>query len=498
MRRSQLAYLAVLVAVSAVGLAAWLFPVPADPQRSPREAAEQLLAECRWRDTVEACDALLGELPDDGEIWFWRGRGQYALGDYEAAAADFSEAITRLPRDAEPRYFRAMVHERLGNRELAEADLDAARLLDPNKDKLRLALRDEEAAKAVRGVVREANRTAEARSTQRQSARANLANKRVAALHESSEAQASLPNDRGQDKTGDAPRASAVAEGDSAFARLTSPASVEKRFGDLLALSSTPEELLGPLAAFPGKASSPSVIQEPGGLGGGVVPNEPNGQESLDRVAEPAFDRIGGPRDALRSGAAPHESAAEIVPPLSAWEQFQRRRSALTAGGALSTPQLATTPFASRKPEISERSDSELGDSGLSNDALPARTSKYPVRSWTAGILPAPGVTSKSAVGPLGPLGALASAGQPLSTAQPSPYPQRGPENALSTALIPLPTPAVDMSAAIASAPPGILSMAIQELFSPSAANAKPPLATFTAPLPEWIAPPASAAPKRP
>jgi tetratricopeptide (TPR) repeat protein len=60
-----------------------------------------------------------------------RGLAHYAIGQYDQAVVDLSEAITRDPRSAVARLNRADVFARLGMRERAGLDLEAASRLDP-------------------------------------------------------------------------------------------------------------------------------------------------------------------------------------------------------------------------------------------------------------------------------------------------------------------------------------------------------------------------------
>jgi tetratricopeptide (TPR) repeat protein len=188
MRRLHFVLALILVAVAGTAVGVWKLNQTEAPQLSHREQAFQLVESCQWAAAVEACDALLAASPDDGEVYSWRGRANVALENYEAAIKDYSAAIAIRPADAEPLYCRGMVYERVGNVALADADYEAARQIDPRKDKLAEAIREEQAAADVRRVVREAARQADERADKHQAAKNSVTQQRTAALRESRQA----------------------------------------------------------------------------------------------------------------------------------------------------------------------------------------------------------------------------------------------------------------------------------------------------------------------
>ena len=71
--------------------------------------------------------------PDDNhEIPYDRARAHFALGDYLAADADYTQAINRNPNDHIAWCERARAQQRLGHHHNAIADLDQALTLNPN------------------------------------------------------------------------------------------------------------------------------------------------------------------------------------------------------------------------------------------------------------------------------------------------------------------------------------------------------------------------------
>lgn len=492
MRRTTFFGLAALVAVAAAGAGIWAFSAPPERPLAPREAAEKLLSDCQWSAASEACTALLAKTPNDGELWFWRGRARLALGEFAAAVGDLTEAITRLPQDAEPRYFRAMAHARLDQIELADADFAEARRLDPNQDKHRLAVRDEEAARELQAAVRDATRSADERSARRLSAQMSRAEAQTAAMRDAGTTP--LPEENRTAITNQsavkgaepsiADHQSRALNLDSAFDKLTQASVSPSRSGPSASLPTTPDELtLSPTAS----AATPSAVMSTIGDPDALPANRLSGNLGSSQADTPAGTQsLNSPGE---SPDTPPESPRVPVPlendpPLSAWEQFQRRRAVLSSvGPSTSTPpERSQTPFSIGAANREQPNDSDA-------DEVPSPTSKYPVKSWTA-----PGESALAQVAPSGPLAARTLSGLPLSTALPSPFGPRGPENALSTAIAPLPAPVPQTSAAVAANPPGVLSMAMHELFAPQAgaapSNARPPLATFTAPLPKWATSP--------
>jgi hypothetical protein len=127
-----------------------------------------------------------------------------------------------------------------------------------------------------------------------------------------------------------------------------------------------------------------------------------------------------------------------------------------------------------------------------SEPASPANAGKYPIQSWTM-LRDAPA----AALLPQG--GELAPATRPVVPAAKSlrpASPRQAAAGGLSTATVPLPEPAADMSTAQAATRPGVLTTAVYEIASPPPEEAEPSLATHTLPLPEWIAPPYSPVPE--
>lgn len=505
MRRTYFVGLAALVAIVAAAVGAWHFGPAEEPPLAPREAAERLLADCRWSAAVSACDTLLAETPEDGEVWFWRGRARLALGEHAAAVADFTQAIARRPNDAEPHYFRAMVYERLGQIDAADADYVEARRLDPNQDKQRLARRDEEAARELQAAVKNANRAADERSAKRLSARMSHAEAQAAALRDANappameedlataaaKIAATAEKDAGKSSATDG---AATLDGatslDAAFEKLTKTSGSATRTGHLASLPATPDEL----ASLPPAPAAASSIADPNLLRTNLGDErrtsspgvEPTGSASLELPSESPGHRV---------PAAPRSTSAdELAAPLSAWEQFQQRQALLAAeSNAHPTAPQRTASAPVMGQTVRRNSEETLPD----GEEEPWKTSKYPIKGWKA-----PGESSLGPLAPNGPLAARSLSGLPLSTALPQPNAPRRPENALSTATAPLPAPAVERSAAAAASPPGVLSTAMHDLFAPqsggpfggpfggSSKQAKPPLATYTAPLPKWMVAP--------
>jgi tetratricopeptide (TPR) repeat protein len=494
------------VVVGLVAAGAWYFRPPAEESLSPRDRAAQLLAECKWQETIDACDALLSQFPDDGEVWLWRGRSRLAIDQFDAATADFTEAIARLPKDPEPRYFRAMAYERLGKVDEANADFETAQQLDPTKDMRRLAVLKEEAAREVQSMVRESNRTAGERADKRLEARHAKSEARVAALHEDAIARRIAQDEKSaakqshaQAKTEDASDAPASASAPSAaFDRLTSEDFFEKPAISFGPLPTSPDNLLASKAS-PENSLLPANPSDLGGESLWKELSQQSGTLGEKRPATPPSDPTGPP--AANDPAA--NSATDVSVPLSAWERFrQNQETAAPRETKLSTPSIWPSK------SIFSHDPQGIASHGIASQGIDRqnRSTVLPETAKTQGIRPGgaqlrrswSGVSENPAGSWLnGPLAARVASGQPLSTAQPSPQLRRGPENAFSTAILPLPAPALDKNMAHASAPPGILSMAIHELYPPSAATFGAPLTTQTAPLPAWVMPLTGTAPNR-
>jgi tetratricopeptide (TPR) repeat protein len=504
---TSVAVLAVAVVVSAL----WFPWTPTQTAMSPRNRAKHLLAECQWQATIDACDSLLressdSESADSGEVWLWRGRARFALGQFDAALGDFSEAISRLPKDPEPRYFRAMAYEQLGKPDQADADFGVAQRLDPRNDKFRVALKNEEAAREVQGMVRESNRVAEARADKLLVARHAQADARVAALHEDATARrlakeaetaAKLTARQAISVEANAEASSeTLTDPQAAFERLSSEKFFDDRRNAILPQTTEPSDLAKPK---PGLASLP-VIANPSDLGGDLLGKDlTDTQDMARRIAAADQGRLAAPKADGLVPSTPKDplatrAASDGVMPLSAWEQFRQQHQNTRAVDARDGQPPSVWPGASTFSRGDQRDERTLGGGSVSqNTASPSNLSGVGPLNRNVSALS----NNRAGMWVNGPLAARNNLGQPLSTAQPSPNAPRGPENAFSTATLPLPVPALDKNMAVASGPPGVLSMAMHELNPPSAAKANVPLTTQSAPLPAWITPPTSTTPNR-
>ena len=114
------------------------------------------LAECRMAlGALVDADDILGPKPaSPAELalwWLYHGRLDEALGNPEAAAASFSEALKLQPDLREARFRLGRVLERLGRTEEAKAHLDAASLASERRKAARRAARDRQARGADGG-----------------------------------------------------------------------------------------------------------------------------------------------------------------------------------------------------------------------------------------------------------------------------------------------------------------------------------------------------------
>ncbi len=499
-----------VVTLTTAAIGTWcLWPADEAPL-SPRAAAERLVAECQWQAAVVACDALLKEPPDDGEVVLWRGRSRLALGDLREACDDFARAIVLRPSDAEPRYFRAMAYERLGNQDLADADREAARAIDPHQDKRLLAIHAEQAAADFHRVAHAARQRVDERLAKGTPAVPNIADERTAALRAENRA-ALFPNEEiANDKSAPMPATSLDAQ--PAIRELWTNPTNDLAGGD--EATSQPPWKWNAASPFESPAmSDPSAVKraafENERFGAAIlVGADPRREVHRREVHRREVQGANAPveQSAERSAElAAADVAAAPSPRASAWEQFQQRhqsqqhldREARDRASIVSPIVQPPTSFVASRSAQAAAADTAA-------DTAAVRTGKYPIRTlsvygtaYGAGYGATNGATNGAAVGSVGGQGRR-------STALQWPFVPHGrnrlqrvatEESALSTAMIPLPAPAADMNSAIAASRPGVLTMAMFELFAPTANTDDPSLATHTAPLPDWIAPPSFAAP---
>ncbi|MEX2185913.1 MAG: hypothetical protein WD875_03925 [Pirellulales bacterium] len=497
LRRPILALIVGVFVLAAAAIGTWAVWLHDQTPLAPRDAAERLVTQCQWQAAADACDVLLGEAPDDGEVVMWRGRSRLAIGQFRRAVDDFTRAIELRPTDAEPRYYRAMAHERLGETELAAADFDAARAIDPHQDKLMAAVRAEQVAADVQSIALAATRREEQRSAKRCSVQTNLVDQRASAMRQANFASLTSDNVRHEDSAANSrgPNATTtpggrLSDGQSALSELWA-----KDVADTDAMDVT--------AASPGNAGSAYVAL--------LTSRQPASEHARSaawdfprqrsEAIDPHTTNEPPPSSEPHSGKAKMPGADAAPRPISAaaaWQQFQQRQFQQRQNrpqqrGTIDLLASATT--AGSQPTIYSGNPAAAK---TAESSMPEQFGKYPIRTWSAYDAAQPVAAS-----PSGGLGLLATSPLTISPPGHAATPawlqsqrREKADNSMSTATIPLAAQAADMSAASAASRPGVLTTALYEFFAPPASQVDPPLVTHAAPLPDWIARPSFAAPK--
>lgn len=506
MRRLHLVLLAALVAVLGAAVGIWKLDQQEAVAQSPREHAAHLLETCQWAAAVDACDALLASSADDGEVYFWRGRAHVALGQNDAAIEDYSAAIAKRPLDAEPLYCRGMVYERIGKEDLADADYEAARRIDPRKDKLAEAIREEETAADVRRVVRDASRHADERADRLMTAKNSLTQQRTAALRESHQADqmavevaasekanasstANLHSNKAADATANQPTWAGVDVASPFAEKPTLPHATFSPFGDRENSSSANMLAPGPFRSVNPYGEGPAPAADSADAAKDVASSETKEASSESAESNDAVD----------------PTAEQSLSGQSIWQQLQQqsvqRGLAATTEGADSHtlflgPRLAG-PFASdgngsgagTLPGSSTPGYSTPGGFGTkpnlpssmpSTPATNEPAGRYPIQSWSAPQYGFSGMTSQPANGLSGNNG---------QTGQQSGYAQNvGPNNAPNRPLVGGTTGGIALANGPVPGGPVLRPVAMERQSTPSTVNSRRELAgqlsTASAPLP--------------
>ncbi|MDG3008149.1 tetratricopeptide repeat protein [Paludisphaera mucosa] len=101
----------------------------------PSKASDRVFIRARKGDlqaTIDECEDLLRDDPDDAEILALRGSIHLARGDLDRASTDFDAAIRLDANHSNARFHRAQLRTKRGDDDGATADLDARIRLVPN------------------------------------------------------------------------------------------------------------------------------------------------------------------------------------------------------------------------------------------------------------------------------------------------------------------------------------------------------------------------------
>jgi serine/threonine-protein kinase len=105
----------------------------ADDPQLRYERGLELYKQRSYESAAADCDAGLRLDPGRADIYGLRGRCRAALGESDAALADFGEALARDPDEAATyRVFRGVLLMELGRAAEAKADAEAALMADPD------------------------------------------------------------------------------------------------------------------------------------------------------------------------------------------------------------------------------------------------------------------------------------------------------------------------------------------------------------------------------
>jgi tetratricopeptide (TPR) repeat protein len=98
---------------------------------APLEVARECFKQQDFSATIAACDRAVALDRREFEAYVLRGRARLALGQLQAALADFDHAIELAPSEPEAYYNRAIIHRKQGRPALAKLDELEGRRCDP-------------------------------------------------------------------------------------------------------------------------------------------------------------------------------------------------------------------------------------------------------------------------------------------------------------------------------------------------------------------------------